>query len=71
MIFVVPSIVGVLMNKIALGISMHANDWTTEKTIIASDCSLQLFQTLETFLEEIFTCVHFVPEQSGSEFESG
>ena len=35
MTVVVPSIVEVLTNKIALTISVRANDWTTERVIIA------------------------------------
>ena len=37
MTFVVPSIVELLMNRIALWISIHANDWTAERAIIASN----------------------------------
>ena len=42
MTFVVPSIVEVLMNKIALLISIRANDWTAERAITASDDALIL-----------------------------
>ena len=37
MTFVVPSIVEELMNKIALSISVSADDWTAERAIIASN----------------------------------
>ena len=37
MIFVILSIVEVLMNKVALWISVRADDWTTELAIIASN----------------------------------
>ena len=37
MTFVVPSIVEVLMNKIALWISISVNDWTAESEIISNN----------------------------------
>ena len=37
MTFVLPSIVEVLMNKIALWITVRANDWTAERAFIASN----------------------------------
>ena len=45
MTFVVPFIVEVLMNKIALWISIRANDWSAERAIIATD-ELKPEQTL-------------------------
>ena len=40
MTFVVPDIVEVLMKKLALWISIRANDWTAERAIIASNDNL-------------------------------
>ena len=37
MTFIVPSVVEVLMNKIALWISIRANDWTVGSAIISSN----------------------------------
>ena len=37
MTLVIPNIVEVLMNKIALWISIRSNDWTAERAIIAGD----------------------------------
>ena len=39
MTIVVPSIVQVLMNKITLRISIHANDWTAKSAIISGNTS--------------------------------
>ena len=37
MTFVVPSIVDLLMDKIALWIRIRASDWTVKRAIIAND----------------------------------
>ena len=39
----VPSIVEVLMNKIALWISNRGNDWTAESAMIASNAKIRFF----------------------------
>ena len=41
MIFVLPSIVETLMNKIALCITVRADDWTAERAIITSNGDTQ------------------------------
>ena len=51
MAFVVPSIVEVLINKIALLISIPANDWTAERAIFASDDAL----ILTLFCSDLFS----------------
>ena len=57
MMFVVPSIAEVLINKIALCISIRANDWPAEKAIIASNGYVKVSDS-QNFLLSIITSNH-------------
>ena len=57
MTFVVPSIVQVIMNKMALCISILANDWTVEREVIA--CNVLAVIMKYQWEEEYLSCLPY------------
>ena len=59
-ISVVPSIVKVFVKKIALWISIRANDWTADGAIITGNEKVSRKKTSSLFIAKKFLCQRYV-----------